>query len=297
MAGNGGDAKWWGLSGLVGYKVTPRTQLVARYDFINNSSNGGGMFGGVGGASSAAYALAIQSDGSIVVGGNFTQFGGLARTNLARVANTDAPTETLACNGYTILWSRGGASPEIWRATFDASTDGTNWTALGDGLRVAGGWQLTNVAAASGATLRARGFISGSGVSGWFVQSTIPFTNAPAATPTITPAGGSFEGSVEVTLACTTPGAQIRYTTDGTDPTPSSTFYSGPVTLTASATVKARAFAVGYAMSGTAVADFTVTGTPASIDASELLTLSQSNVVLIEQIDGPAAASSLCLSR
>ncbi len=53
MAGNGGDAKWWGLSGLVGYKVTPRTQLVARYDFINNSSNGGGMFGGVGGASSA----------------------------------------------------------------------------------------------------------------------------------------------------------------------------------------------------------------------------------------------------
>ncbi len=46
-AANGGDAQWWGLSGLVGYKVTPRTQLVARYDFINNSNNGGGMFGGV----------------------------------------------------------------------------------------------------------------------------------------------------------------------------------------------------------------------------------------------------------
>jgi Protein of unknown function (DUF3138) len=44
---NGGDAKWTGLSGLVGYKVTPRTQLIARGDFINNSKNGGGMFGGV----------------------------------------------------------------------------------------------------------------------------------------------------------------------------------------------------------------------------------------------------------
>ena len=48
-AANGGDAQWWGLSGLAGYKVTPRTQFVARYDFINNAKNGGGMFGGVGG--------------------------------------------------------------------------------------------------------------------------------------------------------------------------------------------------------------------------------------------------------
>ncbi|MEI8169383.1 MAG: DUF3138 family protein [Rhodoferax sp.] len=48
-AGNGGDAQWWGLSGLVGYKLTPRTQLVARYDFINNANNGGGVYNGVGG--------------------------------------------------------------------------------------------------------------------------------------------------------------------------------------------------------------------------------------------------------
>lgn len=39
------DAQWWGLSGLTGYKVTPRLQAVARFDYINNSKNGGGMFG------------------------------------------------------------------------------------------------------------------------------------------------------------------------------------------------------------------------------------------------------------
>jgi hypothetical protein len=42
------DARWWGLSGLAGYKVTPRTQLVARLDYINNVSNGGGVFGSYG---------------------------------------------------------------------------------------------------------------------------------------------------------------------------------------------------------------------------------------------------------
>ena len=39
------DAQWWGLSGLAGFKLTPRLQAVARADFINNSRNGGGVFG------------------------------------------------------------------------------------------------------------------------------------------------------------------------------------------------------------------------------------------------------------
>ncbi|MDD5688424.1 MAG: carbohydrate-binding protein [Elusimicrobia bacterium] len=62
------------------------------------------------------------------------------------------------------------------------------------------------------------------------------------ATPTISPSAGTYAGSVIVTLDCATSGAPIRYTTDGTDPTLSSTLYSAPFTLTASATVRARAF-------------------------------------------------------
>ena len=45
-ATNGGDASWWGLSALAGYKLTPRLQAIARYDFINNRKNGGGVYGG-----------------------------------------------------------------------------------------------------------------------------------------------------------------------------------------------------------------------------------------------------------
>jgi hypothetical protein len=39
------DARWWGLSGTVGYAVTPRLEAIVRADYINNSRNGGGLLG------------------------------------------------------------------------------------------------------------------------------------------------------------------------------------------------------------------------------------------------------------
>lgn len=41
---NGGNAKWTAVSGLVGYKLTPRLNLLARADFISNRDNGGGTY-------------------------------------------------------------------------------------------------------------------------------------------------------------------------------------------------------------------------------------------------------------
>lgn len=39
------DSAWTGLSGLVAYKFTPRTEGVVRADYIRNAKNGGGLFG------------------------------------------------------------------------------------------------------------------------------------------------------------------------------------------------------------------------------------------------------------
>jgi len=57
--------------------------------------------------------------------------------------------------------------------------------------------------------------------------------------PTISPAGGNYYSPVDVTITCSTSGASIYYTTDGSDPTTSSTLYTGSFTLSSSATVKA----------------------------------------------------------
>jgi hypothetical protein len=39
------DAKWWGASVLGAYKITPRFEGIARFDYIDNKKNGGGLFG------------------------------------------------------------------------------------------------------------------------------------------------------------------------------------------------------------------------------------------------------------
>lgn len=39
------DAKWLGLSGTVGYKLTPRLEGVLRADYVKNDKNGGGLLG------------------------------------------------------------------------------------------------------------------------------------------------------------------------------------------------------------------------------------------------------------
>ena len=39
------DAKWWGASGLMAYKFTPRIEGTTRLDYVNNKKNGGGLLG------------------------------------------------------------------------------------------------------------------------------------------------------------------------------------------------------------------------------------------------------------
>jgi Chitobiase/beta-hexosaminidase C-terminal domain len=83
------------------------------------------------------------------------------------------------------------------------------------------------------------------------------------ATPTITPNGGVFTTAQNVTLACTTAGAQIRYTLDGTTPTATSTLYAAPFSISALGTtvVKAMAF-TATAQSAVATATFILDQAP-----------------------------------
>jgi uncharacterized delta-60 repeat protein len=68
---------------------------------------------------------------------------------------------------------RGGPSPEVWRTTFESSTNATNWVFLGDASRIAGGWELAGQTLPPGSRIRARGFTSGGGftASSWFAET------------------------------------------------------------------------------------------------------------------------------
>ena len=79
------------------------------------------------------------------------------------------------------------------------------------------------------------------------------------ATPTISPNGGTFDESQDVTLACETASATIYYTLDDTTPTNESTLYSTAFTLTDSKTVKVIAFKDGWTASEVASSTFTKT--------------------------------------
>ena len=66
--------------------------------------------------------------------------------------------------------------------------------------------------------------------------------------PEISPRGGKFEHPVTVTLK-SEPGADIRFTLDGTVPTPSDLQYENPIQLTQPTILRAKAYKPGFAKS------------------------------------------------
>ncbi len=85
-----------------------------------------------------------------------------------------------------------------------------------------------------------------------FTTESLPQIAAPA----ISPDGGTFTSLRKVILSCSTSDATIRYTTNGADPTSSSTQYTSSFTVSSSCTVKARGFKAGYMDSDVAASDF-----------------------------------------
>jgi uncharacterized repeat protein (TIGR03806 family) len=74
--------------------------------------------------------------------------------------------------------------------------------------------------------------------------------------PTVTPPGGAVLGPLTVTLQDSNPTAQLYYTLDGSLPTELSTLYTGPITLTSSSVITAKAFETGFSDSVAASATF-----------------------------------------
>ena len=103
-----------------------------------------------------------------------------------------------------------------------------------------------------------------------FVWSGYQSETPTVATPIISPSTSTFYSPFNATISCTTEGATIYYTTDGSDPDETDTEYTAPIYISQTTTLKAIAYAEGYDPSPIATAVYTF---PTITDVENIATL------------------------
>jgi len=106
--------------------------------------------------------------------------------------------------------------------------------------------------------LKARGYLTG-----WNPSSITSATYSfDCSVPTFSLNEGTYNNNINVSMNTTTPGGEIRYTTDGSIPSESSALYSGTLNVSVSTSFKARTFKTNWNPSNTASASYTLKVTP-----------------------------------
>jgi Chitobiase/beta-hexosaminidase C-terminal domain/FG-GAP-like repeat len=154
---------------------------------------------------------------------------------------TSAQTVTISdtTSGATLYYTTDGSTP---------TTSSTHYTG--------------SITVSATETIKAIGTKSGYTQSA--VGSAAYTINLTTATPTVSPAAGTYTSIQTVTISDSTPSSSIYYTIDGSTPTTSSTHYAGAITVSASETIKAIATATGYAQSAVGSAVYTINLTAAT---------------------------------
>lgn len=116
-------------------------------------------------------------------------------------------------------------------------------------------------------TLKAKTFMEG-----WPPSSTTTVSfiiNQFVETPVFTPFPGEYAYPIVLQIFCSTTGAQIHYSLDGSDPDQTSSLYTGPILLSHSAVAKAIAYYLDWLPSGISTAEYIFPSSAS--DASNLL--------------------------
>ena len=91
------------------------------------------------------------------------------------------------------------------------------------------------------------------------VSATYAINYSQVSTPQFSPPAGGYTSVQNVTISTSTPGAAIRYTTDGSTPTSSyGTVYSGAINVTTSQTIRAIAYKTSFTDSTVPVAAYMI---------------------------------------
>ncbi|MBR5436144.1 MAG: chitobiase/beta-hexosaminidase C-terminal domain-containing protein, partial [Muribaculaceae bacterium] len=170
------------------------------------------------------------------------------------------PTETVATPTFSPVAGTYTAAQNVTIACATAGAD-IYYTLDGSNPTASSTKYTGPIAISATTTVKAIAVKSGMNNSA-IATAAYTITSAPVdkpATPTFNPAGGTYTTAQNVTIACATAGAEIRYTLDGSNPTASSALYTGPVAISETTTIKAVAVKDGQ-LSDVASATYTIQG-------------------------------------
>ena len=176
-------------------------------------------------------------------------FGAAGRCGVSTAAEAVAVNVTVVpqADGYMAFVPTGAATPNTSTINFRSGRTRANNAVL----KLGNGGGLTVYSFATGDVSLIVD------VTGYFADSALEATTA--ARPAFSLPPGSYTGERTVEIFTSTPGAQIRYTTDGSNPTSTTgTLYAGPVALTTSTTLKAIAYKAGLANSAVVQGNYTI---------------------------------------
>jgi hypothetical protein len=171
------------------------------------------------GVAAANYTLTLRAATP-----TFSPLGGTYNAPQSVVLSSASP-------GVTIYYTTNGSTPTASSTPYTGPISVTRTTTI-RALAGGGGWSSSPVASAT-FTLR-------------------------AATPTFSPGGGTYNMPQGVTLTSASPDVPIYYTTNGNTPKTSSTRYVGPIPVTRTTTIRARAIASGWTSSTVASTTYTL---------------------------------------
>jgi len=216
-----------------------------------------------------------------------------AATLKAKAFHPDYPTSAIASATYTFAAAAPTFSPPAGTyttaqtVTLATPTSGATirYTTDGSTPTTSSAQYTGPIAVNTQTTLSAKTFKSGYADSAAAsAVYTLNYGTLPA--PTMSPGTNTYSNDVSVTLSSSQTGATIRYTLDGSDPTASSPLYGGPLTITSSTTVKAKAFHPDYAMSPTASETYTFVATTPTLSPAAGTYTSAQNVTMTTATNG-----------
>ena len=196
-----------------------------------------------------AMAVASGKTNSPVVSATYTIV--VPPTVVAAPTFSPAPGTYSSTQSVTIASTTSGATI---RYTTDGSTPNGASAVYTGAISVSSTTTIRAIATASG--------MSDSPVNGGTYTISIVVPPETVATPTFTPAPGTYSSAQSVTIASNTSGATVRYTTDGSTPNGSSTIYTGAVSVNSTTTIRAIATASGMTDSQVAVGTYTIAAPP-----------------------------------